>query len=224
MDYQRIGQSALFAGIAEKEIAAMLACLSASTKSYAKGAIIYQTGENIARVGEVIRGRIHIIQEDFWGNRSIIAALGTGQIFGETYAAVTAAPLEVSVLAAADSNILFLDLKRIITTCPNACSFHAKLIHNLLAVTAARNLLLTRKLACMAQRTTRQKLLSYLSSEARRQKSASFAIDFNRQQLADFLAVDRSAMSSELGKLRDEGLLKFNRQKFELQDQKAPFD
>lgn len=219
INYKLVKRTALFDGIEENEMAAMLDCLSATTKSYKKGQIIYRPGDTISSVGAVLSGSVHIIKEDFWGNRSILSQLGAGQLFGETYAALPSAPLEVSVYAAESCEVLFLDIRKIISACPSACEFHARLTRNLLAVTAQRNLLLTRKLEYMAQRTTREKLLAYLSAESQRRKSAAFEIPFNRQQLADYLSVDRSAMSNELCKLRNEGILRFERNRFELLQQ-----
>ncbi len=211
-----VKHTALFDGIAENEIEAMLGCLSATTKVYKKGQLIYRVGETTTLVGEVLSGRVHIIKEDFWGNRSILSELGSGQLFGETYAAMASEPLEVSVLAAEHCEVLFLDVKRIMTICSSTCIFHTRLIRNLFTVAAQKNLMLTRKLECMAGRTTKEKLLSYLSAESQRQKSPLFELSFNRQQLADYLSVDRSAMSNELCKLRDQGILKFSKNRFEL--------
>lgn len=216
IDYKLIKRTALFDGIDETEIAAMLDCLSATTKNYKKDRIIYRIGDITTLVGAVLSGRAYAIKEDFWGNRSILSEIGVGQLFGETYAAIPSAPLEVSVVAAEACEVLFLDIRRILTTCSSSCEFHARLIRNLLAVTSRKNLLLTRKLEYMSQRTTREKLLSYLSAESQRQRSSSFEIPFNRQQLADYLSVDRSAMSNELCKLRDEGVLSFEKNRFVL--------
>ncbi len=216
IDYRLIKRTTLFDGIEEGEIAAMMNCLSAKTVSYKREQIIYRSGDSTTLVGAVLSGRVHVIKEDFWGNRSILSEIGIGQIFGETYAAIPSAPLEVSVVAAEGCEVLFLDVRRILTTCSASCEFHARLIRNLLAVTAQRNLLLTRKLEYMAQRTTRDKLLAYLSAESQRHKASSFEIPFNRQQLADYLSVDRSAMSNELCKLRDEGILSFEKNRFQL--------
>lgn len=210
------GQSRLFDGIGPDELASLLRCLSATTRHYAKGRFVLRAGDVTTQVGEVISGRVHVVKEDFWGNRTILSELEVGGLFGETYAAMPSEPLEVSVIAAERSEVLFLDVRRILTTCSSACAFHTRLIRNLLDVSAQKNLMLTRKLECMAQRTTREKLLSYLSAESQRQGSSSFEIPFDRQQLADYLCVDRSAMSSELGRLRDEGTLRFERSKFTL--------
>lgn len=216
INFEQLKRTALFGGIEAKEIEAMLTCLDAKTETCKKGRLIYRGGDTTTSVGEVLSGRVHIIREDFWGNRSIISEFGAGQLFGETYALMPYEPMEVSVLAAEDCEILFLDVGRIITVCSSACEFHARLIRNLLLVSAQKNLLLTKKLDFISRRTTREKLLAYLSAQSQQKKSPSFEIPFNRQQLADYLSVDRSAMSGELCRLRDEGVLKFEKNSFEL--------
>ncbi len=164
----------------------------------------------------VISGRVHILKEDFWGNRNIITEALPGDVFAEGYACTQGAELGISAVAAEDSRIIFMEVRRVIITCPSACAFHVRLIRNLLSVLARKNLLMDEKLTHLTQRTTREKLLSYLSSESKRQGSASFEIPYNRQQLADYLSVDRSAMSSELCRMRDEGILTFEKNRFRL--------
>ena len=111
---------------------------------------------------------------------------------------------------------MFMDVSRVLTVCGSACAFHARLMRNLLAVLAEKNLQFSEKLTYMTQRSTRQKLLSYLSAESLRRGAREFEIPFNRQQLADYLSVDRSALSGELSKLRGEGLLDYRKNKFTL--------
>ncbi len=215
MDYSGIlTKSSLFQGMDAEEIRSVLSCLNAKQQTFKKGEFIFCSGVLLEMMGMVLAGAVHIIKEDFWGNRTIIGDASPGSLFGETYACVGGRPLEVSVVAAESSNILFLDVHKIIHVCTSTCEFHPRLIHNLLSVLAEKNLSLTKKMEHMAKRTTRDKLLSYLSEQSLQQGSPSFEIPFNRQQLADYLAVDRSAMCSELGKLRDQGVLTFNKNKF----------
>ena len=167
-------------------------------------------------VGLLLEGAVLVVQEDFWGNRNLIARIQPGQLFGESYAC-SGAPLGVDVVADSPSRVLWLNVHRVLSVCPNGCAYHSRLIRNLLSVLAEKNLRFKEKLDHMGQRTTREKLLSYLSAEARRQKSSEFDITFNRQQLADYLSVERSAMSAKLGKLREEGVLDFERSHFRLE-------
>lgn len=208
--------SPLFSGVSEKELIAMLDCLAATTADYAKNEFILRCGERPGAVGLVLNGSVYIIREDFWGNRNILAESGPGQLFAETYACAECATLGVSVVAAEPATALFLDMRRILTSCSSACAFHARLIRNLLSALAGKNLLMQEKLIHMSQRTTREKLLSYLSAEAQRQGGPGLEIPFNRQQLADYLSVDRSAMSNELSRMRAEGMIEFSRNHFVL--------
>ena len=200
--------SPLFRDIAPADLASLLDCLAARERAYEKGAWLLRRGEWTDRLGLVLSGTVHILREDFWGSRSIVGLAGPGEIFAESYA-LAGEPLEVSVLAASDARVLFLRVETALTGC-------GQLTRNLTALLAEKNLTLTRKMRHMARRTTREKLLSYLSAQALRSGGPEFDIPMDRQQLADYLAVDRSAMSAALGKLRDEGVLEFRKNHFRL--------
>lgn len=211
-------QSPLFTGIEEEDLSSILSCLSAREATYKKGTYLYECGKEITAIGLVLEGTVHIIKDDFWGNRLIVGEASKGDIFGEAYACVPGEKLEIDVIAAENCKVLFLEVQKIFKTCPLACEFHSRLTRNLLTVFAGKNLMLTRKIGHMARKTTREKILSYLFSESVKAGGASFEISFNRQQLADYLCVDRSAMSSELGKMKKEGLLRFEKNRFQLTD------
>ena len=196
----------LFRGVPAEELPALLARASARTCAFQKGELLLRRGDVTRRLGLVLEGSVHIIREDFWGNRSIVGLAGPGEVFAESYA-LAGEPLEVSVLAAAPGAALFLEADGLTD---------ARLTANLLHLLARKNLMLTRKMRHMARRTTRDKLLSYLSAQALAAGSSEFDIPMDRQQLADYLAVDRSAMSAALGKLRDEGVLTFRKNHFRL--------
>ena len=206
----------LFAGIGEEEIFAMLKCLETDMKNYNKGEYVFREGEYINKISVVIKGKLYIQKDDYWGNLSIVNVLNEGELFGEAYAFLDSGALLNDVVAVEDSIVIFFNVQRILTVCSSACRFHTMIIHNLFLDISSKNRMLTQKLNYMAKRTTREKLISYLSEESKKNGSSSFAIPFNRQQLADFLYVDRSAMSNELCKMRDEGLLKFRKNQFTL--------
>lgn len=211
-----IRKSKLFKNINEYDTELMLNCLAASEKKYKKGQIILKTGDYINSIYMVLSGEVHILRDDYWGNQSILTEIGEGEIFGETYACMSNIPLQVNAEVAKDCTVMELNVKKVMTTCSAACKFHSSLIQNLTSVLAEKNLLLTNKLECMSERTIRDKVMSYLYMQSQKNGSSEFDIPFNRQQMADFLAVDRSAMSKELGKLRDEGILEFKRNHFYL--------
>ena len=206
----------LFSGVGEDDVAAMLSCLGARLRRYKKDEYVLRQGERLEDILLLAEGRLHIRRDDYWGNRSILGHVGVGETFGEAYAAPESWPLLNDVVALEDSTVFFFDVKRVLTTCPSACRFHTAVVQNLFFEISEKNRSLVRKLDHMSRRTTRGKLLSYLSEEAKKQNSPYVTIPFNRQQLADYLSVDRSAMSNELCKLRDDGLLEFEKNRFRL--------
>lgn len=206
----------LFQGIDEKETESMLVCLNGRTKSYEKGCAILKAGDSLDSVGLLLSGAATIAHEDFWGNRNIIAAISEGQVFGEAFACSPGSVLNVTVTAEKSCRVLWLRVSRILTACPSACSCHSRVIRNLLSELAGKNLRLNEKLSHMGQRKTREKLMSYLSSCAQKSGKSEFEIQFNRQQLADYLSVERSAMCAELSRLKNEGVIDFNKNFFKL--------
>ena len=211
-------EAPLCRGIENKDLPNMLSCLNAAIKSVPKNGYIFRIGEKIKYVALVIDGCVHIQSSDYWGNLNILNVIRPGDIFGEAYAAGAKATMINDAVAAKDSVILFIDIQRVLTVCPSACGFHSLLISNLFSVLAEKNRNLASKLRHITRRTTKEKLLSYLYEQEQRAGKAEFEIPFNRQQLADFLAVDRSAMSNELSKMRDEGILEFRRNRFVLKN------
>ena len=208
--------SGIFFGISEEETEKMLHCLEMRPETFQKDEYILRAGDRVEAFGLVITGKVLIIQEDFWGNRNILAAVGAGHCFAETFACSPGAVLNVSVIAETNVQVLFLNVKRILTTCPSTCSHHSRMIRNLLSELAEKNLRLNEKITHLGQRSRRAKILSYLSAEAQRHGSAEFDIAFSRQQLADYLSVDRSGLSMELSRMQEEGLLEYRKNHFVL--------
>ncbi len=206
----------IFAGVGEDEIESMLSCLGARLCSYKKGEYVLRQGEHLSDILVLCEGNLHIQMDDYWGNRNILGQIVVGEMFGEAYVAPESGSLLNDVVALEDSIIVLFDVKRILTTCHLACRFHSMVVQNMFFAISEKNRKLVQKLGHMSKRSTREKLISYLSEEAKRQNNSKFIIPFNRQQLADFLSVDRSAMSNELCKMRDEGLLEFEKNCFKL--------
>lgn len=194
----------------------MLSCLGARTRSLTKNQIIFQEGDPARDVGIVLSGAVQIVKEDYYGKRSIVARIGPGELFGESFACAGVKALPVSVVASEDSLVAIIDCHRITVSCSNACAFHSRMIFNLLRVVASKNLLFNQKIEITSKRTTREKLMTYLLSQAKLHGSDSFTIPYDRQALADYLGVERSAMSTELGKLRREGVLECDKSWFKL--------
>jgi CRP-like cAMP-binding protein len=203
-------------GIDETELDTLLTCLSAVQKKYKKGSFVSMAGGKFTAVGVVLSGCIHLVEDDFWGNRSIVARFEPVESFGEAFSFGEKDYIPISILVAEQSDILLINCNKIISTCSSACMFHQRLIMNIIRNMAQKNNMLMKKIEHITRRTTREKLLSYLSFHARKTKSSVFEIPFNRQELADYLSIDRSAMSQELCRMRDERMLNFNKNKFEL--------
>ena len=216
MDYLFLSKTVLFRGISPDELQGLFSCLQARTQTYPRGAVICRAGDSVTALGMVLSGRVSIENDDAWGNKSILDHVLPGQVFAETYACVPGAPLMVSVVAAETAEVLFLDIGRILHICSSACGFHSKLIRNLLAIASQKNLNLSRRIFHTSSKSIRGRLLSYLSFQATQHGSRDFEIPFNRQQLADYLSVDRSAMSNELSKMQRDGLLRLERNNFSL--------
>ncbi len=197
----------LFSGIGEEELEAMLKCLDAKTRSYPEASYIIERGENVRSIGLMLEGSALLVQDDIWGNRNIVSRIQKGDTFGTAYACSGGTPSNVSITAESDATVMYLSVSRILTVCSRACSHHNRLLKNLMMDTAGKNLRFADKLMHIGQRTTRARIMSYLSSEARRMKSLEFDIPFSRQQLADYLSVERSGLSIELGKLKKEGVI-----------------
>ncbi|MDO4732557.1 MAG: Crp/Fnr family transcriptional regulator [Bacillota bacterium] len=208
--------SPLFTGVEQEELRAMLQCLQYRVQDYPKGSYILRAGEEVAALGLLISGSALLIQEDYWGNRNILSEVAVSQVFAEAFACSPGSALNMDVLAESPCRVLFLEPRRIISVCPASCEHHSRVIRNLLADSASKNLRLTEKLRHLGQRSTREKLLSYLSAEARRHKSPDFEISFSRQQLADYLSVERSGLSAELSRMQKEGILRFEKNHFVL--------
>ena len=186
----------------------MLKCLGAVQKRFEKSAVIYHAGDIAHAFGLVLSGRVQVENDDFWGNKSVLASIEAGDTFAETYAFLPQEPMMLNVVAAEASDVLFLNAEQVIQICPDSCPhhWHAPICAICTVVSAQKNLMLSRRIFHTAPKTIRGRVLSYLSFQAAHCGSRAFEIPFNRQQLADYLSVDRSALSNELSKLQREGL------------------
>ena len=206
----------LFQSIPESEIPGLLRHLEAYTRQYRKDTYLKMTGDPADFIGIVLSGELYICQTDFYGNRSIVASVSAGNLFAEAFACAGVTQLPTDILAAADCRVLYLGSRPLLHSCDRCCSFHHQLIANLLGIVSRKNLYLNQKLSYTSRGTTKEKLLAYLSDQAKQHHSNEFTIPFNRQELADFLGVERSAMSAELGKLAKLGILETKRRSFRL--------
>ncbi len=206
----------LFFDISDHDLYTMLGCLNAKVVCFNKGETIIAEGTPARFVGIVLSGAVQIIRDDYFGNRSIVAQIKPAELFGEAFACAEVSSIPVNVVASKRTEIMLVDCSKITRSCSNACSFHRQMIFNLLKVVAEKNLVFHQKIEITSNRTTRAKLLTFLSLQAKENQSDSFEIPYDRQELADFLGVERSGLSAEIGKLCREGIIQTERRKFKL--------
>lgn len=213
-DIRILSQCRLFKNISEEEIYALKDCLSFYVKNYKSNEYILSAGDMTQYMGILLSGELTIVRDDFWGNRNIIAKVFPKQVFAETYACQNKMPLQVSVLSDTLSKVCFININKLMNNCNNNCTFHQLIIKNLIDVITEKNIFLNERLNHISQRSTKDKILSFLSSEAKKNKSNDFYIDYSRQAMANLLSVERTALSKELGKLQDEGYINYKKNHF----------
>lgn len=214
-----LANTLLFRGMEPSDIDEMLGCLLAKERTYKKGEIIFPEGSPTEQIGVVLTGRVVIELGDVWGNNSVLSSIGPGGVFAEAYACVPGEPLMVNVTAAEDTEALLLNIKRVLEPCSKVCPYHVRLVRNLLALCAGKNLQLSRRVLHTGPKSIRKRLLSFFSECIKRTGSYSFDIPYNRQQLADYLSVERSALSNELSIMQRDGLIRYEKNHFDVMEQ-----
>ena len=214
-ELEKVKDSILIKGIKTQELSSMLGCLRGVIKKYDKGETIISEGQKLNKFGLLIEGKLQIVQYDYLVNKSVISVIEPKQIFGEAFAYVNKNS-SLDVETTEKSKVLFLDSDKLSTPCEHCCTFHKQLVKNLLFIISNKNVNLTQKIECMSKRTTKEKLLTFLSLESIKNNSKEFTILLDRQALADYLGVERSAMSAELSKLRKDGIIECEKNWFKL--------
>lgn len=213
-----LSNTPLFRGISEDEIAELLHCLVPREGKFQKDEVIFRAGSPVNEIGLVESGSVNIVVNLYWGNSIIFGHVGKGEVFAENFAAIPGKELVCDVVACAETEVLFLNMQKLLTTCERACAFHTRLIQNMLRISAQKNLNMSSRMMHTASRSLRERLLSYFSEQALEHRSPHFTIPFNRQQLAEYLGVNRSAMSNELSKMQEDGFLTYRRNEFTLKE------
>ena len=206
----------LFESIAEEELLRMLTCLGSRIEDFKKKTVIFPEGGHAKYIGIVLRGSVQILRDDYFGNRSILSESYPAELFAEAFACAELDELPVTVIANEPTTVMLIECSHIIHTCPNGCAFHHRLIFNLMRDLATKNIDCHNKMEITSKRTTREKLLAYLEIKAKQAGKQSFEIPFNRQELADYLEVDRSGLSSEIGKMKRDGIIEADKNRFKL--------
>lgn len=208
----------LFENIREEELTPMLQCLGAIHKTFQKSEFIFLEGDKLTQIGVVVKGTVHMLKEDAWGERTILSFIESGELFGESFACGEMNSSCVSFHAATDCEILLLDFRKVFCTCTLSCAFHHRLIENMVAVMAHKNVLLMNKMEIVSKKTIRERLLVWLSQEVQKNGSRRFSSPMGRTDLAAYLCVDRSALSRELANMKRDGLVDFDRDSFDLKE------
>lgn len=208
----------LFEGIESHRFGSLFACVGARRENFEKGEFVSLNGDELNSIGVVLSGRIQILKEDVFGNRAILNSLGEGDAFGESFVCGGSYTLTVSILAVENTSVLFMPFDHIMHICPSACDFHNTLIKNMVKMIARKNINLLEKLEVSTKRTLREKILTYLSQLAQERNTAVVTSPLGRVDLADFLGADRSALTRELNKMRDDGLIEFDKNTYKLLD------
>lgn len=209
-------RSPLFLGIRPEDMEGMLGCIGYYVREYKKGEIIAFEAETINHVGVVLKGSVDMIKEDVWGNRTMLLRSYVEDVFGETFACGEDSLSVVTFVAAEDSKVMFLSFCRVMHTCTHACVFHQTLIENMVRIIARKNRELMRKIEVVSKKTLREKILAYLSIQSQTQGASRFEIPLGRVEWAEYLCADRSALTRELAKMKDEGLIDYQRNSFEI--------
>ena len=214
--YDVLRKCPLFFDIENENLIAMLGCVRAKLQEYKKDETILYEGDSCNTVGIVLKGEVQISRTDYEGNRSIVATVPASQLFGESFACAEVEKSPVDIIASEVTEVMIIDIHCLMHTCSNACSFHNRMIFNLLKAVSAHNLMLNQKIEVISKRSTREKLMTYLSLQASKTGRMSFTVPFDRQELADYLEVDRSGLSAEISKLKKEGIIDCKNSNFTL--------
>ncbi|OOM13939.1 Crp/Fnr family transcriptional regulator [Clostridium saccharobutylicum] len=206
----------LFHGIDDKEMESMLNCLGAYIKECKKDQCVILCEDNVDFVGVILSGKVHMIREDLWGNRTLLVSMGKGELFGESFSCGAVRNATVSFWTSIDSKILYLSFSRIMQSCSMACKFHHRLIENMVTLIAKKNVALMDKVDILSKKTLREKISTYLLQEAGKQNNPYFDITLGRVQLAEYLCANRSALTRELNTMRNEGLIDYDKNSFHI--------
>ena len=216
INWDALSHMPLFYGIDVKDMPSMLQCLGSYKKQYLKNEFIFLEGENIQSIGIILSGTVHMIKEDYEGNSTLLVCMKEGELFGETFACGVAPDSKVSFLTTTLTTVLFLPFSKVIHSCQLPCTFHHRLIENMVRLISIKNVQLMNKVEIVSKKTLRDKILTYLYLQAELKQSDIFTIPFGRQELANYLCADRSALARELSLMQQEQLIKFDKNTFEI--------
>ncbi len=216
-DFYYVMRSLLFEGLTRAEVEELFSCIAPDLRHYERGQAIFRAGEAVTHMGMVLEGAVRVECGNVWGENTLLVMVEPGKTFGEAYACGTPGkPLLIDIVADKDSQILMFDVEQLMAPCLMGCGRHRRVATNFTRLLALRNTELSRRAFITAPRTIREKVQSYLSFQAAEHASSSFDIPLNREQMAAYLGVDRSALSAELSRMKSEGLIDYHMRHFEI--------
>lgn len=206
----------MFTGISEDDLRCFLSCSDARVRMYEKKEIIFEMGDQVNWIGILLSGQVDGVQEDYWGNQMLLGRFLAGDVIADAFVLAGEEAIPYTALSVRNSEMLMISHENLVSPCECVCPFHSQIILNMLSVSAKKSMLLLKKIRHITMRSMREKVLSFLSEEAMRAGSNKFTILYDRERLANYLGVDRSALSAELSRMQREGLLSYNKNAFEL--------
>lgn len=215
-DINEIKKSEIFRGISAEELECMFSCIGMQVRTYKKGEFISIEADEVRWIYIILYGSVHMIKEDIWGNEALLAVIRKAQLFGETFASSKDPVSSVTFCAASETSVLAIPFHRIMHTCTTACVFHHRIIENMVSLIAEKNKILMEKLEILSQKTLRKKILLFLSIQSKECGSREFTIDMGRSELANYLGVDRSALSRELSSMKKDNIITCSKNSFRL--------
>lgn len=211
-------RASLFKEVDPIDLEHLIVCLEVSSKKYEASECVIQLGQEVNHIGIVVEGQVEVVKENIVGDRNIMVVLEPSHIFGEGIVCTTKRLSPVTVRAKTKATILFIPYEKIIITCGKSCSFHSQLIRNMLRLLGEKNYTLNHKIDFLILKGMREKITLYLLEQARVSESMAFNINLSRNDLAEYLNVSRSAMSRELSRMKEEGLIDYYKNSFKIID------
>lgn len=211
LDFQQLTQLPLFTGVRKEDLSAMLTCLGSFQKNYKKDEIILLESNEVRNIGIILSGTVHMIKEDAEGYQTLLIAMKKGEIFGESFSCSSHLNAHVSFFAATPCTVLFLPFYKVIHSCKMTCTFHHRLIENMVQLIGDKNVQLMKKIEIISKKTLREKITAYLQNQALEQNSKCFTISLERLELAEYLCANRSALTRELSCMQEAGFIDYKK-------------
>ena len=216
MNFEFLSETDLFRGIEPNDIKDMINSFNPKTKTYAKNEVIFAVSANESKIGIVMNGSVNMVVNHPWGTQSIFGRTERGGIIGGANAVFDKKPLICDTVAAENCEVMFFDMYTLLTIRKDSHKCHNKVIYNIMDIAAGKCLKFVTRMIHTSPKSLRERIMSYLAEQAMINGSNKFKVPFGRQQMADYLNVNRAAMCGELSKMQQERMIKFHKFDFEI--------